>query len=461
MRRPLIFSIVAIPMVSYAQNWELFPVGMKLHYKVAPQTHIRISADTSRVVGNREVYYLGSNALKPCLPWEVITDPYWNFVDSLVRDGSTYVKHYHDPDLNINDSAVFDFGVALGESFRVRFPWSWPEDYDSIIFTLDSAYTEILFGSPDSIKRFTLQAWKQGPVSGRVNDYPLLLSRSHGLVAGPMLFTGGKWIGFRGTYKHEYVELAGFQADSTAPGYQFPEFDDIFGYKPEWIYKWRREVSDYTQSTYTYWRDSIMSVTRYSDSVMITVRRESATGTSTLNITYTKAEIAGALEANHHYFSKTGIEGAFQQVSPQGMLSLVEDGYWISDCQLAVAADVCNRYDHGEMIGFAGHYKCHWGGYEELRIIGFKSDSLQWGSHGPLGLNEVAWSDVSISPNPCTDRIQVSARMPRYATYTIQDVTGHVVQTGDFNDGDIPIHFTQPGIFFILIDSFVGKFIKL
>jgi len=101
-------------------------------------------------------------------------------------------------------------------------------------------------------------------------------------------------------------------------------------------------------------------------------------------------------------------------------------------------------------------------GYTKLELIGFKSNSTQWGNYWPIGIDEPVENHLGITPNPASSVIALTdPSMQPTAQYTITDITGRIVQTGTLGDGRIDLRFNGSGLLFIHIGGMTGKFIKL
>ncbi len=199
-------------LLSTAQDWSPFVKGQKANYGIPQNSNSYVvdvfEWDSIVPRGNSELWiYNSSFNLDTCIQ---------KGLDSYIIGNSVTTSIAIDSILNTPDSSSFYFDGGGISTFKPKTEIgdSWTIsgiNFTDLNITCIDKYDTVIFGTDDSVKVYQIE-------SVIFDNKPFVLSKNHGFISFPDLFT----------YEHEVRELMGYQNDNLHVGYTQPEFKDYF-----------------------------------------------------------------------------------------------------------------------------------------------------------------------------------------------------------------------------------------
>lgn len=479
MKRLYILFLLCLTFHSVKADWDLFPLNQKSYYSIPYSGYERINLVAFDSVVQRSGFESTfpnrkSSGYEYGLCYDEVVDyslVYWywlnNEFDSLVYSGDTII---FSPEL------YFLPLKNLGESWRISGPSR--NGFTDIEFTCTSISVQSFLGVTDSVKEFTLSTYDganlyNSPLSGFV----IRLSKTYGLL---------DYLEFLNLQYHNKEEhhLIGLNDSLGNYGFQAPTYLDFFPYKVGDILNWLTESHPYFPypSTYHYFRDSIISVTITTDSLMYQSIRQhfqlptgthwTDTVTEILSVDYYKS----ILEAPTNWFSITERSNfSFNDIAFTESLLREQDSsisYKInyggasvdtSNCQIYEAFDVAYHYvynskqGHIEYCDDAFYYSC-------TKRIGSFMDGVLYGD--TLLETRIASIEksslINVYPNPAQKSFYLDIEKPG-GTLHIVSLLGEIVKEIIIRDlrTEVDIEDLEAGAYLVrFTDNFNQQSVK-
>jgi hypothetical protein len=483
--KPILILLTSLaPIVSHAQEWDLFPLGQRSYYHhtagwYGPAVSLHLMDSVKQTPDGDVLYFrraMGIPGAGGCmdeiLAAEIFTEvPDPNPIDSLVSRNDTIFYHHHE----VNEPFYFLPKAVVGQSWIITS--SYPGNgYDQITITCTAIAEETFLGITDSVKTFTMEA--NGTLAGQtpVSDFQFRLSKHHGLL---------ELVPFRSFLIHpaslDFVAmpLVGLERDGEAHGFRQPRFHDYFHLSVGDILVWRRDFNpgSWQDPGWTrYYRDSITSVSITADTVRYTLDRitEMETGEIVYSLgqqrIFTHAHYGTAVENATYWFAIgiMGIEPFEGMIWSNGPMLLSQHpvtmdtvvrmafaagnhAVWLDGCEVA---DVFDLGDHYELNTIAGVVKrCQYMSQDVdcQELIAWRIDGI---TYNDISLNTArlpaAQDRLFVHPNPVRDVLYVSgmeALSP--VPYRISDTLGARVAEGVFNGGPIDVASLPRGLYLL------------
>ncbi len=431
MKQVFFLALCLIAFSAYSQDWMPFQQGQKSYYSYESNDEILVDDFeilASSTEGGQTHYTFHEiqgleEEISESNQQELIMFFFYednhNFIDAVLKNDSLEFNFYYEWDEEYI-STLFKPFSGIGES--------WTSDDYTI--TCDTIIEETFYGITDSIKIFTYE--NTSGDSGQIK-----LSKHHG-------FLNFCWFL---EYTEEYT-LIGLHGSDFSYGFSAPEFHDFFTYMPEDIMyiSYHSEPYDISQpSTGFNYKDSITGVYISEDTIIYDIHRWSV-------------NYSGVYESDYSDYHFSGCEGRFL-TNELGWIGItnVEDYPDIFHTEplaleiqgddtiitMSIRKNLCEYHDNSIQLipdastditykkGLGETYRIvsSSGGIAEIELIGGVIDGHEWGTPIVIGINEVSKENITVFPNPCQDKIQISG-IDNQFTYQIIDNQGKIIFKG-------------------------------
>ncbi len=263
----IFFILLNIYNSAFADNWELFPFNQSSYYSDNGSTDFNhlyhYTQDSIRDDGGSKTFFFNR------FPFSLNHDQCIYESCKLLGDSTEF-------DSLSNNSNFYYF--IFGSDTAQFFPFSQQGDFwfiscpnggqgfDSIKVTCTFNDLSTIVGQTDSVKRFLIEAWNNGSSVNYFNNYEFELSKTFGLT---------NWFSFQFLLRQSNLfdaiqyTLVGCELNGNKFGYTLPTFEDYFSCWQEGnIFKYEQTF----KYDYNIWRDSVLQVQWYPDSIVAIVR---------------------------------------------------------------------------------------------------------------------------------------------------------------------------------------------
>ena len=315
---------LALPMLTTAQEWDLFPLGQRSYFQrmswgnrevvdmfVMDSVHVEGEEQTllfrSRLeIGGAEhctEEIFASNTIYP----GYTSNP--NAISMLKQRGDT-VYYGHS-----SSTLPFFFlpNAQVGTSWTIVSTHA-SNTYQQITITCASIGEESFWGITDSVKTFTMTANGSSPGQVPVSNFTMRLSRTYGLlefVPFHLFLIHPPNVNFTST------RCIGMDRGGSRMGFKLPGVGDHFILSPGDLRLWKRQYDPVMQPTViTYHLDSVEEVTMTTDTIRISSKRWTQ---------HQGGAITGPMEAIELY-SNTGSSDLL--AAPDNWFALGHDPIW-------------------------------------------------------------------------------------------------------------------------------------
>lgn len=274
MKNIILHMLVLAPTLCFGQltDWQLFPSNQKSFYLQQDSIFLYYN-DSTEVLDGFERHLFGATYYYPnSLECKETID------DIMLAQGSASPN----PDTLYSDSERY-FDIFQGDTipfyptYEVGQYWIIPIDnqpaYDEIRVTCTNQAEQEFLGYLDEVKTFEVQTYQNGmPINSVLNSIQFELSRNAGFIK----FVPLDWL-INPPADLTVTELTGFEKDTAAFGFT-SSFENYFHhFRPGDVFKWKEDFFcqcyDYSETTVTWWRDSIKTVEILEDGVQLTFDR--------------------------------------------------------------------------------------------------------------------------------------------------------------------------------------------
>ena len=479
MNRFYIFILLLFCGFNIKAQWSPFPMGQKGFYQYEyisglNDTTINIYYVDSIVdFGNYQIYH-----------FDYSTPGYNGCYEAVNNDPNIYSTQFYDrvrPDSIIqqNDSLwlVFSNGFPFSFTDSILFlpktekDSSWfspakfsPTVYDTLKFTCDSIYADTITGNiVDSVKLFSIRAFKNSvPVVSGFDTLKLILSKNYG---------------FKQFVSFQYVKnipLIGIDSGITKAGFLLPQFSDYFHLSAGDIVVWKQY--DYTDdimipNTTTYYKDSIVSVSSYPDSVIYDINRTYDFGTQTTpSLKYVKDKLKGLTLSTSIFLDANSVDLPVYGFSPHDLYFSSEiyfsndsiinreynfegNFYDSTNCNVYVVADAGFNVHYNTYYGLTSYGSFSCCGYTTWSIVGSIISGVQIGNVWNVGIDKIKKDPVvEIYPNP-SNHGNVTIKGENMESFEILNLQGQLISTGkiETNTTQLTINNLAKGIYLVKI----------
>lgn len=483
----LTFSVNA----ALADNWELFPRNQRNVYISTEQNSqhyvYAYKADSLKTDGNSTTYLFNQKPFTDsgsyCLShFQNSTDFRWYQdpfgMDSIKQTGNHY-------EINIGGTIVkFNHLASVNESWKVTASENaWSIDY--VIINCTSISEETIFGFSDSVKVFSITAYKKHDTIPQFASYHYRLSKSFGFIEFiPFrnLVFDDNFYGNLTRLVLQRMEIAG-----QVYGFSFPAFEDYFHYQPQDVLIWKNIRDWYdvlSPTTGEYYRDSLLTVTRSPDSVCMCIHREIKKFTEGLNdtsyseINISRCFIANQFEpflqlgagqsamVNNDFGSGHGGIGCWEHIqikidssyTPALFSIHPHYSYYLdtNDCRIKIPYDYGADFkiDTKSGLTFYGEY-----GFiiDTTGLAGYIPGAGISGDCLPVGITPVSENgdhNLFIQPALASDYIQIESRDKERVSIEVYSLEGKVLFSAEKNPDDvIDIAFLPDGYYIVRLTA--------
>ena len=274
MKNFILHMLLLAPTLCFGQltDWQLFPSNQKTFYLQQDSMFLYYN-DSTEVLDGFERHLFGANYYYPDL---------LECKDEI--DDLMYTQGYSVPDLDtlFSDSERY-FDIFQGDTipfyptYEVGQYWLIPvenqETYDEIKITCTNQAEQEFLGYLDEVKIFEVQTFQAGmPVNSILNSIQFELSKNAGFIK----FVPLDWL-VNPPADIVINELVGFEKTGETFGF-ISSFENYFHhFQPGDVFKWKEDFFcqcyDYSETTVSWWRDSIKNVQILEDGIELTFDR--------------------------------------------------------------------------------------------------------------------------------------------------------------------------------------------
>lgn len=274
MKNIVLHLLVLAPTLCFGQitDWHPFPLNQKSFYLQQDSMFLYYN-DSTEVLAEFERHLFGASYYYPnSLECKETID------DIMLAQGSTLPE----PDTLFSDSERY-FDIFQGDTisfyptFEVGAYWIIPVEnqpaYDEIKITCTIQAEQEFLGYQDEVKIFEVQTYQNGmPVNSALNNIQFELSRNAGFIK----FVPLDWL-INPPADIVINELVGFEKAGETFGF-ISSFENYFHHiQPGDVFKWKEDFFcqcyDYSETTVSWWRDSIKNVQILEDGIELTFDR--------------------------------------------------------------------------------------------------------------------------------------------------------------------------------------------
>ena len=275
MKKLLLSFLLCSSFISFAQDWNPFPLGQKsyfLHHNIYYESGYfnlldtvlnEFCVDSIRDYGSSQTMYFNFTTpnIGDCYS-TIINNPSYIFYqsfhdnerpDSITVINNEYTFYFYDHYFNPQNTFLFKPITQKDSSWIFTYSGS---GFNQLKITCDSIYYDNFYGTiSDSLKLFSVQALNNGtPVSDAINQDKYILSRNHGFKS----------------FKN--FPLLGIKTNTIQEGFSAPVFEDYFHLNIGDVLIWEEHFEPYyfppTPPSHTkYFKDSLVNVYYSSDTI--------------------------------------------------------------------------------------------------------------------------------------------------------------------------------------------------
>lgn len=473
----------------FAQDWALFPLNQKSYYQKG-NSEFTLEILIMDSIFN-DIQYFNK---KPLL----------NISDSCFENLVQYLHPYNDFDSLISDSGIvyyyceytslpfiFNTYAEPGDSWTIESDY-FGNPFQEITITCDEKYFGTVLTENDSIKVFSLDA--VGTTSS-IEDFQVVLSKNHGLIEfiSPFQFlvhSSGDFLQYK---------LIGFDNEESSRGYTLPGWSQFFDLSTGDIKVWKYTVDAYSPfdpDSYKYFKDSVINVLSYEDSLIIYYDRVILYEDGSLGYEYALKEKFSKEGFNTLINSPTNwLAFGNNQYGPYGELnsSVVWFSYsWDMDLSTVPGDTIISNYYYNEthsvdtlncyvheytdtgfdfsinsFSGTTSYCKTDYGVSECQNLIGYNIDGISWGVQYLTTqiANQSVNYGISITPIPAQYSIKINTASSQFNKFFIFNINNQLISSGELSNNQIDISQLQPGIYFLEVaddeKTLRGKFVKM
>lgn len=466
LRSIYIFFISLMCCISFAQNWQLFPVNQLNHYRVDTENPaIRSFECDSAHLNDESIVHLFRryNGFSDTCFWQNRNMFYCS--NSITFDIDSLIYNY--------DSVIYYF-TESGTLFDFVFKYAAKpgEEWDLSSHlgrtgTCNSVGVMDILGVTDSVKIFTLQT--------AVEDVQFIVSKTNGLIQFiPFIFFFYEFPTAKSTFP--YYNLIGFESTAETQGFQFPGFAEYFHLSAGDLLLWKYTFYDMMDLTTHYYRDSLKASSLYPDSVEYKISRKvydiNAELIESLNtsIDYYRNEYEYFLQTPARWFTISNSD-------PYEEIYFIDNAYFVySEIDTTMikefSADACifqhyenecqimclnNFYDTEYKVSTIEGLTYLSEAYgREHELLGSVIDGVERGSMQiPVGLEQLSDCLVSIYPNPSSGIISLTNEH-FIRQIEIYNPLGKMIYSGG-GSREINLSGYPRGCYYFLIYTNLGK----
>lgn len=269
---------LALPMMTTAQEWDLFPLGQRSYFqRMSWMGHEEIDMylmDSVQVVNDEEILLFNAKltvgGAEDCTQEIIQGLPWWTFDDN---DIST-LQRRNDTVFYFTPQSLLPFfflpRAELGESWTVVSTHS-ANTYQEITITCVSIEEESFWGVTDSVKTFTMAANGSSPGQVPISNFTMRLSQNYGLLE---FVPFDQFLVHPPSMNFSSTRCLGINAGGVNLGFRLPGLHDYFQLSTGDLRLWRSQQFPVMQPTITkYYLDSVTDVAITADTIRITSYR--------------------------------------------------------------------------------------------------------------------------------------------------------------------------------------------
>lgn len=431
MKQVFFLALCLLAFSAYSQDWMPFQQGQKSYFSYESNDEILVDdfeiLASSTVEGQTHYTFHEIQGLEEEISEDNLRELFMVF---FYEDNHNFI----DADLK-NDSLEFNFYYEWDEEYISTLfkPFSdigdsWTSDNYTI--TCDTIIEETFYDITDSVKIFNYEN-----TSG--DNGQIKLSKHHG-------FLNFCWF-LENT--EEYTQI-GLHGSDFSYGFSAPEFHDFFTYMPGDIMyiSYYSESYDISQPTIARsYKDSITDTYYSEDTIIYDIHR------------WTRYE-SDIHESDYSDYHFSGIEGRFltnelgwisisdvdiypgifytkplvlniQDNDTIVTMRIFENLYENYDNYIHIVIDASTDIIYKTGLGETYRFVASSGGTAEIELIGGVISGNEWGTPIVIGINEVSKENITVFPNPCQDKIQISG-IDNQFTYRIINNQGKIMSKG-------------------------------
>ena len=482
----------------FGQNWELFPSAQRSFYTASA------ISDSFEIAEVDEFTDYGISSIFKFDAWGFygLNDDCVQAVENTIDEGSLYCENiklnrfpFIDSIIVRNDTSfIYSTSVAYnmyflsgslpGDTWNIMQP-----GMEDVIIECTGISEDFVFGITDSVKTFTFSETGIGTLDGM----QIKLSKTYGLIQ----FIEFNFLGnYDGTGIPPVYYLEGFANDDTSKGFYLPDYEDYFGYDAGDILMWRRHVSNIDPFSYVnyfeYYRDSIISKTIYTDSIVYHFDRLGKDTAGAIisfpdqKIVFERAGfdplvladpafIGFANNQYGYYFTEfqTDIWCMGDIIYTPGLEPEIERSFgtgvnridFYTDCFVWETFDISFGLTMHTNSGVTAFNKSVYKSGDSWFLIGYNINGELYGDINifTVAIENAEVENYVINPNPAYNYIQIGPG--DFTNGSIYDLSGKLVLKEEIINGVISIEKLIPGIYIIELKNvneiLCGKFIRI
>jgi hypothetical protein len=477
MRASILLFGLLLPAWVYSQSWDFFPLGQRTWTASAlggQYTMDMILMDSIRTTGSVDSlffrtelpmqgvgscraavveYMAQASYVQPKVQWIQSGDTLWMFME------------------NIASPSFFLPGAMPGTS------WSFTSSQSGHTSTITcaSAGVESVFGSPDSVKTFTLGSTHVPSTGTPISTHSIRLSKHHGLLSyvpfDQFLYA---------PYSYSRIDVWGLANEDGTWGFAPPTFDDFFPHAPGDILYWRQFQTSVMMYEEVYFLDSIVAVNIDEEGVQLNTLRWYEAPDGTINgptpvvLTYDRANYSPIVtsppgwaavgaeqdfgEGNLHFIESLNVDideisGDTTVYVQSGNESNTID---TTGCYISSPTDLGTRIIFSTGAGMVRRtYLYNWPQEYTLELIASRIAGSSTGEI-PLSLMERStheMNSIEVHPNPAMNELYISNIPSGTPAYRIMDAMGRMIATGTVLERSINLSHLTPGPYMLIVGT--------
>ena len=470
MKKLLLSLLLCSSLLSFAQDWNPFPLGQKSYYSNASSNNATINIiqfdSLANINGQQTIYFNYTDTNYHGCYENVFRafnsmNQYNNYVyyfrpDSIIKSNDSLTLKYSD------DSLLFIPNISLNQFWYSEIHNS--SNYNILKFTCDSMFLDTIVGSIiDSVKLFKIKAYDNTtPINSKFDTLPIILSKNYGFKQIPSF----------DSYNNVNNTIIGLSNSTFQDGFIEPSFEDYFHLNIGDVIIWKENFDTYdfiNNPSYTkYYKDSLINSSLSLDSVFYNFQRVYNDGTTYfVNSTYYKKRFNGLHLGTSVYITGNNASNYYPYeslISTSPIFSTYDtlltrqfgfDGLMFdtSNCYTNVMMDVWSGESYNTKYGLSQYFNGGTGGLMNWDIIGSTINGIQEGvlwSTLVTGVDNFEnTSNVKIYPNPSQSGNFV-VESEQVKSVELLSIDGKTVFTQTINQSKTEIKTGLPkGLYFV------------
>jgi len=271
MKKALFFSlyVLSICLITkniVAQNWNLFPENQPTYFVFESNNLLYDNygvgpyyVDSTNTIDSVKQHYILSQYVEDrytgeCIEYLKDMARFYNYDEATL---SSQIEEFPLSEINqkwyYKEGLIFKPFASVGEQWQFHHQYS-NNNWDYLTFTCDNIGMTDFVGLTDSVKYFSVQAFKNElPIDLPINESVYILSKNYGFIS---------FVSFSqlNNGQHFQADIIGIEIDSTLYGTDKTiDFSSFFPYQEGDRLTWRWEHSS-NEGDYKIYRDSITSI---------------------------------------------------------------------------------------------------------------------------------------------------------------------------------------------------------